>query len=80
MNTQIRRLVFRPWLMEFLSRCFKNFVVAFWDSKGETYIDEIAPAILARPKSDISATPCFVWSGQESEAVEFDDGASIAWD
>jgi hypothetical protein len=27
----------------------------------------------------MSTTPCFVWSGQESEAVEFDDGTSIAW-
>jgi hypothetical protein len=34
--------------MDFLSRCFKNFAVAFWDSKSEAYMDKLAPEILAR--------------------------------
>jgi hypothetical protein len=63
LNTGSRRVVFRPWLVEFLSNCFKNFKVAFWGSKSEGYMQEIAPAMLGRLKGGTGCSPCFVWSG-----------------
>jgi hypothetical protein len=51
-KTATRRVVFRTWLMEFLSRCFKYFVVAFWGSKSESYMQEIVPAMLAGMKGE----------------------------
>jgi hypothetical protein len=60
LNTKSHRVVFRPWLVEFLSRCFKNFKVVFLGSKNEGYMQEIAPAMLGRLKGDTGCSPCFV--------------------
>jgi hypothetical protein len=38
LTTHNRRGIFRPWLVEFLSRCFRNFEVAFWGSKSKLYM------------------------------------------
>jgi hypothetical protein len=64
MKTGDRRVVFRPWLLEFLRRCFINFTVAFWGSKSECYMDEVATTVLICLKD-----------GQS----DFDDGAPIYW-
>jgi hypothetical protein len=74
-----RRVVFRPWLKDFLSRCFKHFAMAFWGSKSESYTQEIVPAILAAIKVDVKYAPLFVWSGIEPEPVDFHNGTPIAW-
>jgi hypothetical protein len=79
LNTGSRRVVFRPWLVEFLFRCFKNFKVAFLGSKSEGYMQEIAPAMLGRLKGGTGCSPCFVWSEQDYEVIEFEDGSPIAW-
>jgi hypothetical protein len=79
MNIATRRVVFRPWLMEFLSRCFKNFKVAFWGNKSEAYMQEIVSEMLGKLKAGMNCTPCFVWSGQNCEPIEFEDGSPIAW-
>jgi hypothetical protein len=79
LNTGSRRVVFRPWLVEFLSMCFKNFKVDFWDSKSKGYMQEIAPPMLGRLKGGTGCSPCFVWSGQDCEAIEFEDGSPVAW-
>jgi hypothetical protein len=78
-TTTLRRVVLRPWLLEFLTRYFKNFVVGFWGSKSKSYMQEIAPTILGRLKAGTGSSLSFVWSGQQSEAIEFDDGVPIAW-
>jgi hypothetical protein len=42
-------------------------------------MQEEAPAILGRLKVGPALAPSFVWSGQQSKAIDFDDGAPIAW-
>ena len=32
-KTTTRRFVYRPWMIEFLQRCFQFFKVAFWGQK-----------------------------------------------
>jgi hypothetical protein len=32
--TECRRVVFRPGLIRFLSKCVMKFIVAFWESKS----------------------------------------------
>jgi hypothetical protein len=49
-QTEIRRVVFRPGLIQFLSQCFMNFSVAFWGSKSKSYMDEVLLAVLKRLK------------------------------
>jgi hypothetical protein len=78
-KTATRRVVFRPWLMEFLSRCFKYFVVAFLGSKSESYVQEIVPAMLAGMQGEAQQAPLFVWSSIECEAVDFQEGSPVAW-
>jgi hypothetical protein len=78
--TDSRRVVFRPWLMPFLTKCFINFTVAFWGSKSECYMDEMAAAILARLKGGQFEKPLFVWSGKHCESIDFEDGEPIYWD
>jgi hypothetical protein len=63
MIKESRRVVFRPWLLEFLHRCFINFTMAFWGSKSESYMDEIVAAVLLRLKDGQLFKPLFVWSG-----------------
>jgi hypothetical protein len=40
-KTGTRRFVFRPWMIEFLGRCLKNFKVAFWGIKSGAYMEEV---------------------------------------
>jgi hypothetical protein len=52
-KTKIRKVIFKLWLMDFLSRCFKNFAVVFWSSKSECYMEKIVPAMLAGTKEEV---------------------------
>jgi hypothetical protein len=79
MKTASRRVVYRPWLAQFLSKCFLYFEVAFWGSKSENYIEEIVPAMLRRSQEDIKFHPVFVWSQQDCEPIEFEGGVPILW-
>jgi hypothetical protein len=79
MITESRWVVFRPWLLQFLSGCFINFTVAFWGSKSECYMDELAAAVLARLKDAHSCKPLFVWSGKHCVATDFEDGEPLCW-
>ena len=45
-KTTTREFVFRPWLMEFLGKCFKFFKVAFWGTKSSEYMEEVLREIL----------------------------------
>jgi hypothetical protein len=77
--TGTQRVVFRPWLREFLRRCFINFIVAFWGSKSECYMDEVTAAVLTGLKDGQSFKPLFVWSGKHCDTTDFEDGAPICW-
>jgi hypothetical protein len=59
LTTHNRRVIFWPWLVEFLSRCFKNFEVAFWLSKSKLYMAEIVPTLLGRMKDSKNYAPLF---------------------
>jgi hypothetical protein len=79
METRSKRVIFRPWLIEFLRRCFINFNVAFWGSKSEGYMDEIAAVVLSWLKDGQMFEPLFVWSGKQCEPTDFEDGEPICW-
>jgi hypothetical protein len=79
MITQSRRVVFRPWLLQFRSRCFINFTMAFWGSKSECYMDELAAAVLTRLKDAHSYKSLFVWSEKHYLATDFEDGEPLCW-
>ena len=32
--------MFRPWMMEFLNRCFKKFKITFWGIKNNKYMEK----------------------------------------
>jgi hypothetical protein len=72
-------VLFRPWLIEFLGRCFKNFEVAFWGSKSEVYMGQIVAAMLRRMKDNNSYIPLFIWSAKECKVTSFEDGLPIVW-
>jgi hypothetical protein len=79
-QTECRRVVFRPWLLQFLSKCFINFIVGFWGNKSESYMDDVLPAVLTRLKGRMKYKPLFLWSGKNREAAGFDDRDYISWD
>jgi hypothetical protein len=66
-------------LIEFLTKCFLKFHIAFWGTKSEVYMQEIVPTMLARMKDGGKFSLAFVWSGKESEVTKFEDGIPIAW-
>jgi hypothetical protein len=66
-------------LIEFLTKYFLRFHVAFWDTKSEVYMGEIVPAMLARMKHGGNFNPVFVCSGKECEVTEFEDGIPLVW-
>ena len=45
-KTTTRRFVYRPWMIEFLQRCFLFFKVAFWGQKSSGYMDEVIQEIM----------------------------------
>jgi hypothetical protein len=79
MRTKVRRVVCRPWLFEFLDRCFTNFTVAFWGSKSDSYMADIVPSLLGRLRGDKGFAPLFVWSSRDCQPIEFKDGIPVMW-
>lgn len=69
MKTPTRRVVCRPWMAEFLSRCFDHFEVAFWGNKSAAYMEDLVPAMLRRVNEDRNLVPLFVWSQRECEPI-----------
>jgi hypothetical protein len=66
-------------LIEFITKCFLRFHVAFWGTKSQVYMGEIVPVMLARMKHGGNFNPVFVWSGKECEVTQFEDGIPVAW-
>jgi hypothetical protein len=79
LRTVKRRVIFRPGLIDFLTRCFVHFEVVFWDSKSEVYMDDIIPAMLGRMKEGTTFKPLFVWSRKECKVTKFEDGIPLEW-
>jgi hypothetical protein len=61
MKTSTRRVVFILWLLQFLSRCFINFTMVFWDSKSECYMDEIVLVVLEQLKDGQTIDLLSIW-------------------
>jgi hypothetical protein len=78
-KTPTRRVVCRPWLGDFLRRCFKHFEVAFWGNKSAAYMEEIVPTMLRRVNDNGNLVPLFVWSQRECEPIQFEGGAPTVW-
>ena len=78
-KTTTRRVVFRPWLRAFLSRCSLHFSVAFWGSKSAAYMDEVVPAMIGGISAGSECLPLFVWSAKDCEPVEFEGDTPTAW-
>ena len=69
-----RRIVFRPWLTEFLDRCFKNFKVAFWGIKSLGSMEDVVAEMMRRFEGLDSHKPLFCWSAKECVDVSNDSG------
>jgi hypothetical protein len=71
--TKTRRFVYRPWMMEFLGRCFKKFTVAFWGIKSCEYMEEVLREIL--PVFDLleGQKPLFSWSSKDCEQIQMSE-------
>jgi hypothetical protein len=78
-KTKNRRLTLRPGLPDFLQKCFKTYVVAFWGSKSRIYMDEIVSAMLERVKCPAAIVPAFIWSQKHCEAIQWSDSDVVAW-
>ena len=77
-GTASRRVVFRPWLKSFLTRCFQSFIVAFWGSGSREHMDDVLPTMLRGVKGVIAA-PLFLWSGEHGESSHAEKGTSSEW-
>jgi hypothetical protein len=78
-RTKNRRVPIRPWMSEFLSKCFKNFKIGIWGSKNKAYMDEMVHAMLGRVKSRELLQPAFVWSQKECEELQWCNNQLVAW-
>jgi hypothetical protein len=72
-------VIFQPGLIDFLTRCFVHFEVAFRGSKSKVYMDDIVPVMLGRLKEGSTFKLLFVWSGKECEVTKFEDGIPLEW-
>jgi hypothetical protein len=72
-KTDVRRVVMRPWLKPFLSRCFLHFNVAFWGSSSESYMADVVPRMLAGLTGPFEV-PLFSWATKHSGGLEGEDG------
>ena len=71
-----RRIVFRPWLIEFIDKCFKNFRVAFWGIKGNANMEDVVAEMMRKFGGLDSHKPMFCWSTKECEEVIENIGVS----
>ena len=62
-----RRIVFRPWLTEFLDRCFKNFRVGFWGMKSLSNMEDVVTEMMRKVEGLESHQPLFCWSARDCE-------------
>jgi hypothetical protein len=72
-KTSTRRFVFRPWMMEFLGRCFKMFKVAFWGIKSREYMEEVLREILPVFSHLEGHKPLFTWAARDCELIDKDE-------
>lgn len=66
-RSSTRRIVFRPCLMEFLDKCFKDFKVAFWGIKSQANMEDIVAEIMRKFKGLGTHKPLFCWSAKDLE-------------
>jgi hypothetical protein len=71
-----RRIVFRPWLTEFLDRCFKKFTVAFWGMKSLSNMEDVMAEMMRRVEGLESHKPLFTWSAKDLEEHSKNSGVS----
>ena len=71
-----RRMVFRPWLVEFLDKCFRNFRVAFWGIKSTSNMEDVVASMLRKFGGMGSHKPVFIWSAKECEEASGNIGVS----
>jgi hypothetical protein len=71
-KTDLRRLVFRPWLKPFLGRCFEHFKVAFWGNNNAPYMQDVVPSMLAGLRVGPDPIPLFCWSDQPSGVLDIE--------
>ena len=71
-----RRIVFRPWLIEFIGKCFKNFRVAFWGIKSMSNMEDVVAEMMRELSGPSSHKPVFCWSAKDCEEVSSHSGAS----
>ena len=76
-KTTTRRFVFRPWMIEFLGRCFKFFKVAFWGQKSFGYMEEVLREILPVFEHMEGHKPLFVWCAKDCEQFQKSDDVAI---
>ena len=75
-RSSTRRIVFRPWLSEFIDKCFKNFRVAFWGIKSTSNMEDVVASMMRRFNGLGSHKPVFIWSAKECEEASENIGVS----
>ena len=66
-QSSTRRMVFRPWLTEFIDKCFRHFRVAFWGIKSTSNMEEVVASMMRKFNGLGSHKPLFCWSAKECE-------------
>ena len=61
------RFMFRPWVIEFINKCFKNFRVAYWGIKSLTNMEDVVAEMMRKFEGLDSHKPMFCWSAKECE-------------
>ena len=75
-RSSTRRMVFRPWLSEFIDKCFRNFRVAFWGIKSTSNMEDVVASMMRRFNGLGSHKPVFIWSAKECEEASENIGVS----
>ena len=71
------KFVFRPWMMQFLGRCFKIFKIACWDIKSSEYMKEVLREILPVFPHVEGHKPIFMWLAKDCELIQKSDEVSL---
>ena len=71
-----RRIVFRPWLTEFIDKCFKHFRVGFWGIKSTANMEDVVAEMMRKFNGQDSHKPVFCWSAKECEEDRDNIGVS----
>ena len=59
MRSSTRRMVFRPWLSEFIDKCFRHCRVAFWGIKSTSNMEDVVDSMLRKFNGLGSHNQCF---------------------